>query len=80
MKAREAAGYAYEGADASFELLARRLLGRVPRFFTVDRFRVMVERRHNALGELVTVSEAIVKVFVNGEREPLCRSPKATAP
>jgi 2-isopropylmalate synthase len=71
VKAREAAGYAYEGADASFELLARRLLGEVPRFFSVDSFRVMVEKRHNALGKLVTVSEATVKVFIDGDPEPL---------
>src|SRR4029078_1634238 len=57
VKAREAVGYAFEGADASFELLARRLLGEVPEFFKVDSFRVMVEKRHNALGALVTVSE-----------------------
>ncbi|MEZ5842260.1 MAG: citramalate synthase [Hyphomicrobiaceae bacterium] len=71
VKAREAMGYAYEGADASFELLARRLMGDVPQYFSVDSFRVMVERRHNALGELVTVSEATVKVFVDGESQPL---------
>jgi len=71
VKAREAMGYAYEGADASFELLARRLLGEVPRFFVVDSFRVMVEKRHNALGRLVTVSEATVKVFIDGAAEPL---------
>jgi 2-isopropylmalate synthase len=71
VKSREAAGYAYEGADASFELLARRLLGEVPRFFTVDSFRVMVEKRHNALGKLVTVSEATVKVYIDGDAEPL---------
>ncbi len=71
VKTREAVGYAYEGADASFELLARRLLGEVPQFFQVDSFRVIVERRHNALGQLMTVSEAQVKVFVTGEREPL---------
>jgi 2-isopropylmalate synthase len=66
VKAREFTGYAYEAADASFELLARRTLGNVPRFFEVDSFRVMVERRHNAVGELVTMSEATVKVHVNG--------------
>jgi 2-isopropylmalate synthase len=71
VKVREAAGYAYEGADASFELLARRLLGEVPRFFSVDSFRVMVEKRHNALGRLVTVSEATVKVFVDGDADAL---------
>ncbi|MCC7252533.1 citramalate synthase [Hyphomicrobium sp.] len=71
VKSRESAGYAYESAEASFELLARRHLANVPRFFSVDSFRVMVERRHNAVGELVTVSEATVKVFINGDREPL---------
>ncbi len=71
VKAREAMGYAYEGADASFQLLARRLLGEVPEFFTVDSFRVMVEKRHNALGKLVTVSEATVKVFIDGGEEPV---------
>jgi 2-isopropylmalate synthase len=67
VKEREAQGYAYEGADASFDLLARRMLGVVPEFFKVESFRVMVERRHNALGELVTVTEAVVKLTVDGE-------------
>ena len=66
VKRREALGYSYEGADASFELMARRHLSNVPSYFDVERFRVMVERRHNARGELVTVSEATVKVRVNG--------------
>jgi 2-isopropylmalate synthase len=67
VKAREAQGYAYEAADASFELLARRAFGQVPEFFEVESFRVMVERRHNAKGALVTVSEAVVKVRIGGE-------------
>jgi 2-isopropylmalate synthase len=71
VKLRESSGYSYEAAEASFELLARRALGEVPRYFSVDSFRVMVERRHNAAGKLVTVSEATVKVFINGDKEPL---------
>ncbi len=67
VKQKEALGYAYEGADASFALLARRVLGEVPDYFEVERFRVDVERRHNAQGDLVTVSEATVKVRVDGE-------------
>ncbi|WP_374305369.1 citramalate synthase [Methylocella sp.] len=67
VKDKEAQGYAYEGADASFALLARGVLGEVPNFFEVERFRVDVERRHNAQGELVTVSEAVVKLVVDGE-------------
>jgi 2-isopropylmalate synthase len=54
---REDQGYAYEAAQASFELLARRMLDTVPRYFSVENFRVMVERRRNALGKLVSVSE-----------------------
>ena len=71
VKARESVGYAYEGAEASFELLARRLLGEVPRFFTVDSFSVVVQRRYNAKAELITVSKADVKVLVEGSDEPL---------
>jgi 2-isopropylmalate synthase len=68
VKARESIGYAYESASASFELLARRILGTVPRYFDVESFHVTVERRHNALGQLVSVSEAVVKVLVDGRR------------
>ncbi|MDX2157580.1 MAG: citramalate synthase [Hyphomicrobiaceae bacterium] len=71
VKQRENLGYAYEGADASFELLARRLIGEVPDYFIVDSFRVLVEKRHNALGRFITVSEASVRVFISGESEPL---------
>jgi 2-isopropylmalate synthase len=60
-------GYAYEGADASFFLLAKRVMGEVPEFYTVERFKVNVDRRYNAIGELVTVAEAIVKVRVGDE-------------
>ncbi|PLX43686.1 MAG: citramalate synthase [Hyphomicrobiales bacterium] len=67
VKAQEAEGYAYEGADASFELLARRILFGVPEFYKVEHYRVLVERRYNALGHQVNVSEATVKVTVHGK-------------
>lgn len=66
VKEREALGYAYEGADASFELLARRILGSVPDYFSVEKFDVNVEQRINAVGKRVTVSMAVVKVKVDG--------------
>ncbi|RWO49500.1 MAG: citramalate synthase [Mesorhizobium sp.] len=69
VKEREAEGYAYEGADASFELLARKMLHGLPEFFNVTSFRCMVERRFDANGQLKTVSEAIVKVVVDGEEK-----------
>jgi 2-isopropylmalate synthase len=67
VKEREAIGYAYEAADASFELLARRTLGQVPNYFDVTRFDVNVEQRYNAKGERVTVTMAVVKVKVGNE-------------
>jgi len=67
VKQRETQGYAYEGAEASFELLARRMLGKVPEFFTVQQFRVLDERRWNAKRQLVTVSEATIKIKVGDE-------------
>ncbi|MBI1239173.1 MAG: citramalate synthase [Alphaproteobacteria bacterium] len=66
VKEREFLGYAYDAADASFELLARRALGQVPDYIDVISFRVMVERRFNARGEIVTVSEATVKLDIDG--------------
>ncbi len=67
VKERESKGYAYEAADASFELLARRTLGTVPGYFDVVQFDVTVEQRYNALGERVTVAMAVVKVKVGNE-------------
>jgi 2-isopropylmalate synthase len=68
LKDREAAGYAYESASASFDLLARRTLGRVAEYFRVEQFDVNVEQRYNANGKRVTVAMAVVKVDVDGER------------
>ena len=67
VKEREFEGYAYDGAEASFELLARRTLGEVSQYYDLHSFRVLDERRWNARGELVTVSEATVKVDVGDE-------------
>src|ERR1700756_631481 len=67
VKEREAIGYAYEAADASFELLARRFLDQVPHYFDVDKFDVNVEKRTNAKGQRVTVSQAVVKIKVGDE-------------
>jgi 2-isopropylmalate synthase len=80
VKLREEAGYSYEAAEASFELLARRQLQNVPQYFTVDSFRVIIERRRNGEGILVTASEATVKVFVNGDDMPLTSVGKGNGP
>ncbi|OYX45530.1 MAG: citramalate synthase [Rhodobacterales bacterium 32-67-9] len=68
IKTREDQGYAYDGAQASFELLARRELGLLPQFFEVKRYRVTVERRKNKYNRMVTLSEAVVVVKIAGEK------------
>ena len=66
IKEKESVGYAYEGADASFVLLAKRVLGELPHYFDVERYHVGVERRYNAVGQLIAVSDATVKVRIDG--------------
>ncbi len=62
IKEAEDKGYSYDSAQASFELLARDALGLRERFFDVERYRVISERRRNARGHLVVESEAVVTV------------------
>ncbi len=69
IKTREDLGYAYDSAQASFELLARRALGQVPDFFEVKRYRITVERRKNKYNQLVTLSEAVVVVKIGDEKK-----------
>jgi 2-isopropylmalate synthase len=64
VKRREAEGWSYEAADASFELLVRDELGDVPTKFTVESYRVIIDRREDG----ALVSEATVKVKANGSR------------
>ncbi|MEL6295335.1 MAG: citramalate synthase [Pseudomonadota bacterium] len=68
VKVREAEGYSYDTAQASFELLARDELGLLPEFFEVKRYRVTVERRKNKRNEMVSLSEAVVVVKVDGQK------------
>ncbi|NLE96673.1 MAG: citramalate synthase [Propionibacterium sp.] len=63
VKQREAAGYSYEAADASFELLLRDELGLLNVPFEVDSWRVLTEERAGA-----GLSEATVKLKANGSR------------
>jgi 2-isopropylmalate synthase len=69
IKTREDAGYAYDSAQASFELLARRALGQVPEFFEVKRYRVTVERRKNKYNRMVSLSEAVVVVKIGDDKK-----------
>ncbi len=63
VKAAEHRGYAYEAADASFELLVRKIVGALPEWFSLDSYRVMIER---SVAE--DRSEAIVRLRLGDER------------
>lgn len=67
LKKREAEGYHYEGAEASFELLVEKALGRYQPAFDLKGFRVVVERERGEHSKLLT--EATLKVLVNGHEE-----------
>jgi len=69
IKAREDEGYSYDTAQASFELLARDELGQNPEFFEVKRYKVTVERRKNKYNRMISLSEAVVVVKVDGEKK-----------
>ncbi len=68
IKDREAMGYTYDSAQASFELLARQELGQMPEYFEIKRYKVTVERRKNKRNKMVSLSEAIVVMKVDGEK------------
>ncbi len=63
IKELEHRGYKFEGADASLELLLRRAYGDIKEAFTVESFKLLVEK---SAGNTVA-SEAIVKLKVHGE-------------
>ena len=64
VKDREFSGYSYDGADASFELLARRLMGEIPRYILINEYDVSV-KKDNA-GEII--SHAKANLVVDGEK------------
>ena len=64
IKEREDKGYAYDSAQASFELVARRILDQLPRYFRVQKYRVNIDCRRDRFGQMKTVSEAVVVVMI----------------
>lgn len=63
LKRRERAGYEYETAEASFVVLMHKVMNLWPSYFTLDGFRVIIEKR--GANDSV-VSEATVKLTVGG--------------
>jgi 2-isopropylmalate synthase len=70
IKDKEREGYSFDSASASFEIFARKLLGQMPNFFEVKRYRVTTERRKDTIGNTKTLSEAVVVLKI-GDKETL---------
>ncbi len=64
VKDREFIGYSYDGADASFELLARRIMGEIPRYILINEYDVSVKK--NASGKIISCAKA--QLEVDGEK------------
>ncbi len=62
VKDREFSGYSYDGADASFELLANRLLGKVPEYLKVKSYNVTVSKSNDIQ------TKANVVFLIDGEK------------
>ena len=60
VKDREFIGYSYDGADASFELLARRIMGEIPRFILIKDYEVSVKK--DSSGNIVSSAKAKLEV------------------
>ncbi len=67
IKQKEYEGFSYDTALASFEVLIRKELGQIKDYYNLQKFRVTDERRWNAKGQLITESEATIKIHVNKE-------------
>lgn len=79
IEAREARGYAYDGADASLELLARGLIGEVPAYFAVDTCEI-IEVHYANRGGPALATEASVHVLVSGSRTPVWSTAEGAGP
>ena len=63
VKDREFIGYSYDGADASFELLARRIIGEIPKYLTISEYDVSVKKNIN--GEIISYAKVHMQVDGN---------------
>ncbi len=64
VKDREFIGYSYDGADASFELLARRIIGEIPRYISITEYDVSVKK--DISGKIISSAKA--QLEVDGEK------------
>ncbi|MDX1950070.1 MAG: citramalate synthase [Rickettsiales bacterium] len=67
VKKRESAGFSYDFADASFEVLAHQITEDIPEYFAVKSFRIIDERKTNNSGDFENYVEATIKLSIQGK-------------
>lgn len=66
VKDKEAFGYSYDSANASFAILAFKIFAQKFDFFTLDYYRVLDEKRVITETEIINISTAIIKLKISG--------------
>jgi len=70
VKEKEFQGYSYDGAGASFELLAKTVLGEVPDFFSVEDYEVIISgKKENKSLSRANISLKVGDKIINSEGE-----------
>ena len=70
VKEKEFQGYSYDGAGASFELLAKTVLGEVPDFFSVEDYEVIISgKKGNKSLSKANISLKVGDKIINSEGE-----------
>lgn len=77
--AREVRGYIFDGADASFELIARGVIDGVPRYFAVESCDV-IDVYYAEGGGSALATEASMLVHVSGDRAPFWSTAEGAGP
>ena len=69
IKEKEDKGYTFDVASASFEIFARKQLGLMPHFFSVNRYKVTMEKRQKIENQYSIISEAVVSINLGNQEQ-----------
>ena len=69
IKEKEDKGYTFDVASASFEIFARKQLGLMPNYFSVNRYKVTMEKRQKIENQYSIISEAVVSINLGNQEQ-----------
>ena len=69
IKEKEDKGYTFDVASASFEIFARKQLGLMPHYFSVNRYKVTMEKRQKIENQYSIISEAVVSINLGNQEQ-----------